>query len=62
MAYRYVGGPHDAEDAVQDSLLSEHKHLDQFKATAKMTTWLTAIVTNSALTKLRKWIASSVDK
>ena len=53
-AYRYVEDPQDAEDAVQDALLSAYKHLDQFKATAKMTTWLTTIVTNSALTQLRK--------
>jgi RNA polymerase sigma-70 factor, ECF subfamily len=53
-AYRYVGNPDDAEDAVQDALLSAYKHLDQFKATAKMTTWLTTIVTNSALTQLRR--------
>jgi RNA polymerase sigma-70 factor (ECF subfamily) len=53
-AYRYVGDPHDAEDVVQDALLSAYRHLDQFKGTAKMTTWLTTIVTNSALTKLRK--------
>jgi RNA polymerase sigma-70 factor, ECF subfamily len=53
-AYRYLGDPHDAEDAVQDALLSAYKHLDQFKGTAKMTTWLTTIVTNSALTKLRR--------
>ena len=53
-AYRYVGDPHDAEDAVQDAFLSAYKHLDQFKGTAKMTTWLTSIVTNSALSKLRR--------
>jgi RNA polymerase sigma-70 factor, ECF subfamily len=53
-AYRYVGDPHDAEDAVQDALLSAYKHLDQFKGTAKMATWLTSIVTNSALTQLRR--------
>jgi RNA polymerase sigma-70 factor (ECF subfamily) len=53
-AFRYVSDPHDAEDAVQDALLSAYKHLDQFKGTAKMTTWLTAIVTNSALTQLRR--------
>jgi RNA polymerase sigma-70 factor, ECF subfamily len=53
-AYRFVGDPHDAEDAVQDALLSAYKHLDQFKATAKLTTWLTTIVTNSALTQLRR--------
>jgi L-glyceraldehyde 3-phosphate reductase len=49
-----VGDPHDAEDAVQDALLSAYKHLDQFKRTAKMTTWLTSIVTNSALSQLRR--------
>jgi RNA polymerase sigma factor (sigma-70 family) len=53
-AYRYVGDPHDAEDAVQDALLSAYKHLDQFKGTAKLTTWLTSIVTNSALTHVRR--------
>ena len=54
MAHRYVDDPHDAEDAVQDALLSAYKHLDQFKGAARMTTWLTSIVTNSALTKLRR--------
>lgn len=53
-AYRYVGNPHDAEDAVQDALLAAFRHLDQFKGTAKMTTWLTSIITNSALTQLRR--------
>ena len=53
-AYRCVGNPHDAEDAVQDALLSAYKHLDQFKGAAKMTTWLTTIVMNSALIQLRR--------
>src|SRR6202789_4716494 len=53
-AYRYLGNSHDAEDAVQDALLSAYKHLDQFQGSAKMTTWLTSIVTNSALTQLRR--------
>lgn len=34
--------------------MSAYRHLDQFKGTAKMTTWLTAIVTNSALAQLRR--------
>src|SRR6202046_2098786 len=53
-AHRYVGDPHDAEDAVQDALLLAYKHLGQFKGTAKMSPWLTAIVTNSALGQLRR--------
>jgi RNA polymerase sigma-70 factor (ECF subfamily) len=53
-AYRYLGNSHDAEDAVQDALLAAYQHLHQFKGNAKMTTWLTTIVTNSALTQLRR--------
>jgi RNA polymerase sigma factor (sigma-70 family) len=53
-ACRYVGDTDDAEDAVQDALLSAYKHLDRFRGKAKMTTWLTSIVTNSALTQLRR--------
>ena len=53
-AYRYLGNAADAEDAVQDALLSACRHLDQFKGESKMSTWLTTIVINSALTQLRR--------
>jgi RNA polymerase sigma-70 factor (ECF subfamily) len=53
-AYRYLGNVADAEDAVQDALLSACRHLDQFKGQSKMSTWLTSIVINSALTQLRR--------
>jgi RNA polymerase sigma-70 factor (ECF subfamily) len=53
-AYRYLGNAADAEDAVQDALLSACRHLDKFKGQAKMSTWLTTIVINSALTQLRR--------
>jgi RNA polymerase sigma-70 factor (ECF subfamily) len=53
-ACRYLGNAADAEDAVQDALLSAYKHLDQFKGQAQMSTWLTAIVTNSARMQLRR--------
>jgi RNA polymerase sigma-70 factor (ECF subfamily) len=53
-AYRYLGNAVDAEDAVQNALLSACRHLDQFKGQAQMSTWLTTIVTNSALTQLRR--------
>src|SRR5258708_12854541 len=53
-AYRYLGNAANAEDAVQDALLSACKHLDQFKGQAKMSTWLTSIVINSARTQLRR--------
>ena len=53
-AYRHLGNAADAEDAVQDALLSAYRHLDQFKGQAQMSTWLTAIVINSARMQLRK--------
>ena len=53
-AYRYLGNAADAEDAVQDALLSALRHLDQFKGQSKMSTWLTTIVINSVLTQLRR--------
>jgi RNA polymerase sigma-70 factor, ECF subfamily len=53
-AYRYLGNAADAEDAVQEALLSAYKHLYQFKGQAQMSTWLTAIVINSARMQLRR--------
>jgi len=53
-AYRHLGNTADAEDAVQDALLSAYKHLDQFKGQSQMSTWLTAIVINCARMHLRK--------
>ncbi len=53
-AYRLLGNAADAEDAVQDALLSAYTHLDQFRGQAKMSTWLAAIVHNSAKMQLRK--------
>lgn len=53
-AYRCLGNAADAEDAVQDALLSAYKNLDQFKGEAQMSTWLTSIVINCARMHLRK--------
>jgi RNA polymerase sigma-70 factor (ECF subfamily) len=54
IAYRLLGNVEDAEDAVQDALLAAHKNLKQFRRNAQMSTWLTAIVCNSARMQLRK--------
>jgi RNA polymerase sigma-70 factor, ECF subfamily len=53
-AFRRLGNAADAEDAVQDAYLSAYTHLNQFRRQAQMSTWLTAIVINSALMKLRR--------
>jgi RNA polymerase sigma-70 factor (ECF subfamily) len=53
-AFRQLGNAADAEDAVQDALLSAYKHLDQFNGGSQMSTWLTTIVINSARMQLRR--------
>jgi RNA polymerase sigma-70 factor (ECF subfamily) len=53
-ALRLLGNAADAEDAVQQALLAAYRHIDQFRGQSQMTTWLTAIVRNSALMQLRK--------
>jgi len=53
-ACRVLGNKHDAEDAVQDALLSALKHLGQFRGEAQFSTWLTTIVLNCARMQLRK--------
>jgi RNA polymerase sigma-70 factor (ECF subfamily) len=52
-AYRFLGNTADAEDAIQDALLSAYKHLSEFRGESQMSTWLTAIVCNSARMRLR---------
>jgi RNA polymerase sigma-70 factor, ECF subfamily len=54
LALRYLGNAADADDAVQDALLSALRHVDEFKGRARMSTWLTTIVINSARMKVRR--------
>ncbi len=53
-ALRLLRNPVDADDAVQDALLSAFKHISQFEGRARISTWLTRIVTNSARMQLRR--------
>jgi RNA polymerase sigma-70 factor (ECF subfamily) len=53
-AYRFLGNAADAEDAVQDALLSAYKHLHEFRGQSQMSTWLTVIVRNCARMQLRR--------
>lgn len=53
-AFRFLGNSADAEDAVQDALLSAYKNFAQFRGQARISTWLTAIVTNAARMQLRR--------
>lgn len=53
-ALRFLGNAQDAEDAVQDALLSAYRHLGQFRGQAQLSSWLMTIVTNAALIQLRR--------
>jgi RNA polymerase sigma-70 factor (ECF subfamily) len=55
VALRRLRNVEDAEDAVQDALLSAYKHIGQFEGRSQLSTWLTSIVTNVAGMKLRKY-------
>ncbi|MGO8264396.1 sigma-70 family RNA polymerase sigma factor, partial [Rhizobium ruizarguesonis] len=43
-----------AEDALQDAYLKAFRHLGDFQGTSAFSTWLTRIVMNEALGRLRK--------
>ncbi len=53
-ALRLLGNAEDAEDAVQEGLLSAIRHLNHFEGRARLSTWLTRIVVNAALMRLRR--------
>lgn len=49
----------DAEDVVQDSYISAYGALSNFNGDSSLSTWLTRIVVNAALQRLRRQHASS---
>jgi RNA polymerase sigma-70 factor (ECF subfamily) len=53
VAQRYLRNAADAEDAVQDALLSAYRKRDTFEGTSSLGTWLHRILVNVCLMKLR---------
>ncbi len=54
LAYSILRDRSDAEDEVQNATWKAYSHLDQFNYEAKFSTWLTRIVVNQCLMRLRK--------
>lgn len=54
MAVRFLRNEAEAEDVLQDSLLSAFLHLPQYAGRSQFRTWLFSILLNSARTKVRR--------
>src|SRR5437879_9732939 len=52
-ALRVLGNAEDAEDALQDGMLSAYRNLRRFEGRSQFSTWLTRIVINAALMRRR---------
>jgi RNA polymerase sigma-70 factor (ECF subfamily) len=57
-AFSVLRNREDAEDALQDGLLSAYGNLKSFEGRSRFSTWLTRIVINAALMKRRKRCAT----
>jgi RNA polymerase sigma-70 factor (ECF subfamily) len=53
IALRVLGNPEDAEEALQEGLLSAYRSLPRFERRSQFSTWLTRIVINAALMRRR---------
>ena len=63
-AFRVLRNPADAEDALQEGLLSAFRKLDTFEGRSQFSTWLTRIVFNAAAMQMRRRrpeIVASID-
>jgi RNA polymerase sigma-70 factor (ECF subfamily) len=64
-ALRVLGNTEEAEDALQDGLLAAFRNLNRFKGHSRLYTWLTRIVINAALMRLRRSryeVTTSIDE
>jgi len=58
IAMRWLRHPEDAEDAVQEAMLSAFRHLADFDGRSRMSTWLIAILHNAVRMQIRRRLRS----
>jgi len=61
VALRTCGNPQDAEDALQDALISALRNAGTFRGDSAVTTWLHRIVVNSCIDIFRRRTARRMD-
>lgn len=54
VALRMVSNRDDAAEVTQDAMLKIIQHLDSFRSEAQVTTWMTRIVMNQSISRLRR--------
>ena len=54
VALRTTGNPEEANDALQDALISAYRRAESFRGDSAVTTWLHRIVVNASLDRLRR--------
>jgi RNA polymerase sigma-70 factor (ECF subfamily) len=61
LAYRMLGRPQDAQDAVQEAFLSCYRRIGTFRGDAAFATWLHRIAVNACYDALRKRVPEPMD-
>ncbi len=61
VALRTTGNPSDAEDALQEALVSALRYAGRFEGRSAVRTWLYRIVVNASLDRIRRRSAHPVD-
>jgi RNA polymerase sigma factor (sigma-70 family) len=60
LALRFLGHPHDAQDACQEILVRIMTHLSSFEGRSKFTTWAYSVATRSLLRTKKRMVEASV--